>query len=214
MRSEQPYLTIWLVGLKKADARDYRQLLEESGPLRAELVPVRPGVEEYADLAASPELGIVLIGQALWKKSDRTYTSVDLALFLRALRAELPIFLVGDGHASDDEGAFDAVIADADLRERPRAVAARLLRAAGRFEAARSTRQERLQGLLDRQIAGTLTPAESADLDALRADYERAAQLKVARAVESQELDLLEKKALVEQLELLAMKLERGLRAP
>lgn len=205
---DQAPAILWLIGGKKADAREQRQLLEQPPELEVRLVPLRERVEDYADLAANPDTGAVLISGTLWKRSDHAYTSVDVAAFLRSLRVELPIFLIGDD-VEDDDGAFDGVIDPRELRRRPELYRGRLLRATGRYQASLSAAQQRLQQLLDRQINGALTPDEAEELLALRALAERAAQVKLAKQVESLELDLAEKRAMVEQLEALAARLER-----
>jgi hypothetical protein len=205
---------IWLVGGKKADAREQKQLLEQAAELQVVLVPLRERVDEYADLAANPDTGAVLLSASLWKRSDHTYSSADLAAFLRSLRPELPIYLI-TSEPDDDIDAFDGVLMARELRKRPDVYGPRLLRAAGRYQTALSERQRRLQELLDRELAavsGDIAPLGAAEIDelaALRADMERAAQFKVAKHTERLELDLLERRNLVEQLEALTERLAR-----
>lgn len=200
--------TIWLVGGKKAEAREQKQLIEQLGALEVGIIPVRERADEYADLAANPDTGAVLISESIFKRSGHAYSGDDLATFLRTLRADLPIYLLTDDDDEAATGSFDGVIAAADLRRRPEVYSRRLLRAAGRYQAALQGRQRRLQELLDRQIADTLSPADAAELAELRADAERAAQVKLAKHAERAELDLVERRTLVEQLEALAERLE------
>jgi hypothetical protein len=205
--SDNPAI-VWLVGSKKSDAREYRELLEASDNLQVAVVALRPRVEDYADLAANSDTGAIILSDSIRRRSDKAYSSGDVAAYLRALRAQLPIFVLSEDDAAEDDPAVDAIFAARDLRKRPEAYTTRLMRAIGRYQDAMSAHQQRLQALLDRQIAGALTAEEAEELARLRSSSERAAQVKVAKQAESQEVDLLEKRELVSQLEALATKLE------
>jgi hypothetical protein len=195
------------VGGKKAEAQEQRRLIEQADALEVVLVPLRERVDEYADLAANHQTGVVLLSASLWKKSGHAYGSADVASFLRTLRPALPIFLLSDDE-EDDHSAFDGVIGLKDLRRRPHVYASRLQRAAGRYRDDLDERQRRLQALLDRQVDEALPPDEADELDDLRAFAERPAQVNVAKQARRLELELAEKRNLVRRLEALAERLE------
>jgi hypothetical protein len=198
----------WLVGCDKLAAREWQSLLQRSQQLDVRVVPPLPRVEDYADLTVGGEAAAVLICASVVTQVEQVYSGATIADYLRALHPDLPIFLLDDGGSGEpDSASVDAVIAGDDLRDRPGVHSSRLLRAAGRYGAALSARQFRLQQLLDRQIAGTLDDAEAAELATLRADVERPAAVKAAKRAELHDVDLLEKRDLVDQLAALAEKL-------
>lgn len=201
---------VWLVAGSDAAAQECQRLLEQSGQLDVRRVPLRASVEEHADLAANPDTGAIVIADTIARQVRGAYNSTVIADYLRALRVELPIFILcSDAAACEEPLAADGTFTVAELRRRPEVYAGRILRALGRYHAALSGRQQRLQELIDRQLAGSLSPAEAEELAELRADVERPSEVRLAKQAEQHAVDLADRRHLVEQLEALAEKLNR-----
>lgn len=197
---------VWLIDGGEAAAAEYRRLFEQSGQLRVRRAPIRSSVDEYADLAADLETGAVIISEAIGRKTDGAYDGATIAEYLRALRAELPIFMLSTSAATDIPAA-DGMFTVEELRHRPEMYVGRILRAAGRYAEALTARQQRLKTLIDRQFEGSLSEEQAQELAELRADIERPAEVRLAKYAELHDIDRAEKKHLVEQLEALAEKL-------
>jgi hypothetical protein len=204
---------VWLIDGDRVAARQHQLLLQHNNALTVQLVPIRARVEDYADLAAHPETGAVLISRLVELYSGGVYNSAMIADYLRALRPDLPLFLLVDDGSGDVGGpSVDGAFSVADLYQQPDVYRRRLLRAVGRYEQAMSTRQQRLQVLLDADLAGTLDATGAEELAALRADFERAAEVSQAKRVAQHEVDLAEKRQLVTQLEAIAQQLRAARR--
>jgi predicted MPP superfamily phosphohydrolase len=215
--NEQPNI-IWFIHGSKAEARDDIALLASSGQLIVRSVGLRPGVRDYADLVANPETGAILIGRITPRRTEEGYDSIALADFLRALRADLPIFFVTDHHdtdAADAAAAFDAVFKLADIRREPDAYIRRIQRAVGRYTQSLTRHQNRLRELLDRQYSTespstVLSNSDLDELEELRRHTERPVDGRLARYIERQNAALREQQNLVDQLEALTEKLDKA----
>ncbi len=158
------------------DADLYRQLLEAAGEIKIEYVPARPGVADYADLAADPETGAVVIDERLGVYAGVDYTGLQVADFLRTLRPELPIYILTNyaNEIADDQGeSVEFIIDKKTVRNAARVYAVRILRAMQQYEAALTKQQRRLKELIDRKLAGELSKEEEVELQQLRAAIER-----------------------------------------
>ncbi|MCU0490094.1 MAG: hypothetical protein MUD01_00695 [Chloroflexaceae bacterium] len=201
---------LWLIDGAASETRHYKRQLERTHQLHVQAVPLRSAVVEYADLAANPHTGAVIISQKIGQQTNGSYDSATIADFLRTLREELPLFLLASSEAEDTSPVFDGVLLAAQLEQRPEVYIPRLLRAAGRYEQALSARRRRTKELLDQQVLGALAVDEEAELAALRSYFERPADIKLAKRIEKRDAELSEKRSLVEQLESLAQKLEQA----
>jgi hypothetical protein len=158
------------------DADLYRQLLEAAGEIKIEYVPARPGVADYADLAADPETGAVIIDERLGVYAGVDYNGLQVADFLRTLRPELPIYILTNyaNEIADDQGeSVEFIIDKKTVRKAAKVYVARILRAMQQYEAALTDQQRRLKELIDRKLADELSEEEEAEFQQLRAAIER-----------------------------------------
>ena len=158
------------------DADLYQQLLEAAGEIKIEYVPARPRVADYADLAADPETGAVIIDERLSEFTGVDYTGLQVADFLRALRPELPIYILTNyaNEILDDQGeSVEDIIDKKTVRKAAKVYVVRILRAMQQYEAALTEQQRRLKELIDRKLSGELSEEEEAELQQLRAAIER-----------------------------------------
>jgi FixJ family two-component response regulator len=196
------------------DADLYRQLLEAVGEIKMEYVPARPGVADYADLAADPETGAVIIDERLSEYAGVDYTGLQVADFLRTLRPELPIYILTNyaNEIADDQGeSVEFIIDKKTVRKAAKVYVARILRAMQQYEAALMEQQRRLKELIDRKLAGELSVKEGAELQQLRAAIERpfaTAELEHERLWHE---DLQQQRELLERLEQVARGIRRDI---
>ena len=196
------------------DADLYRQLLEAAGEIKIEYVPARPGVTDYADLAADPETGAVVIDERLGVYAGVDYTGLQVADFLRTLRPELPIYILTNyaNEIADDQGeSVEFIIDKKTVRNAARVYAVRILRAMQQYEAALTKQQRRLKELIDRKLAGELSEEEEAELQRLRAAIERPfapAEIEHERRWDE---ELRQQRELLEQLEQIARGIQRDI---
>jgi CheY-like chemotaxis protein len=158
------------------DADLHQQLLEAAGKIRIEYVPARPSVDDYADLAADPGTGAVMIDERLGEFAGVDYTGLEVADFLRTLRPELPIYILTNyaNEIADDQGeSVEFIIDKKTVRKAAKVYVARILRAMQQYEAALTDQQRQLKELIDRKLAGELSEEEEAELQQLRAAIER-----------------------------------------
>lgn len=170
---------VWLVEDDKEQADQYGRLLEiaSDNQFIVNYVAVKPRITDYAELLADGRTRAVIIDQRLSELSGVPYEGIEVAEFLRTLKPELPIFILTQ-HSNDDlllekEGSVEFVIGKDEFIKRDTAYAARILRNIGHYEAALSEKQTRLKELIDRKLSGELTAAEEAELQKIRADFER-----------------------------------------
>jgi hypothetical protein len=196
------------------DANLYRQLLEAAGEIRIEYVPARPGVADYADLAADPETGAVVIDERLGVYAGVDYGGLQVADFLRTLRPELPIYILTNyaNEIADDQGeSVEFIIDKKAVRSAAKVYAVRILRAMQRYEVALTEQQRRLKELIDRKLAGELSAEEGTELQQLRAAIERpfaTAELEHERLWDE---ELQQQRELLEQLEQIARGIRRDI---
>jgi hypothetical protein len=203
---------LWLIAGKDDEADAIRARLEAEGAFQVRIVKPRPALEDYSDLAADASTVGVIVGQLKRRRNDLNYDVIDLIDYLRALRADLPLFLLTNkdtAELEDRAASADAVFTVRELEQRPQVYTSRMQRTIGRYQQALSQRQQRLRELLDRQIADTLSPDESDELADLQAELERAHESRVVKAVERQQRYLSEQRSLVAQLEAVADRLDR-----
>jgi hypothetical protein len=158
------------------DADLHQQLLEAAGRIKVEYVPARPGVDDYADLAADPETGAVMIDERLGEFAGVDYTGLQVADFLRTLRPELPIYILTNyaSEIADDQGeSVEFIIDKKTVRKAAKVYVARILRAMQQYEAALMKQQRRLKELIDRKLVGELSEEEETELQHLRTAIER-----------------------------------------
>lgn len=165
-----------LIDDDQQDADLYQQLLEATGEISVECVPARSGVGDYANLAADPETGAVLIDERLGELAGVDYTGLEVADFLRTLRPELPIYILTNyaNEIPDGQGeSVEAIIDKKTLQNAPKVYVVRILRAMQQYEAALSDQQRRFKELIDCKLAGELSEEEEVELQQLRAAIER-----------------------------------------
>jgi CheY-like chemotaxis protein len=159
------------------DADLYRQLLEAAGEIKIDYVPARPGVADYADLAAAPEIGAVIIDERLGVYAGVDYNGLQVADFLRTLRPELPIYILTNyaNEIADDQGeSVEFIIDKKTVRKAAKVYVIRILRAMQQYEAALTEQQRRLKELIDRKLVGELSEEEETELQHLRTAIERS----------------------------------------
>lgn len=170
---------VWLVEDDAEQADQYGRLLEigSGHQFKVNYVAVRPHITDYAALLADGRTRAIIIDQRLSELSGVPYEGIEVAEFLRALKPNLPIFILTQ-HGNDDlllekEGAVEFVMGKDELIKRDTTYATRILRNIGHYEAALSKQQARLKELIDHKLAGELTTAEEVELQKIRADFER-----------------------------------------
>lgn len=200
-----------LIEDNRDDADLYQQLLEAAGEIKIEYVPARPSVADYADLAADPETGAVIIDERLSEFAGVDYTGLEVAGFLRTLRPELPIYILTNyaNEIPDDQGeSVESIIDKKTVRKAPKVYVIRILRAMQQYEVALTDQQRQLKELIDRKLAGELSEVEETELQQLRAAIERPfapAEIEHERRWEE---ELQQQRELLEQLE----QITRGIR--
>ena len=196
------------------DADLYKQLLEAAGRIKIEYVPARPGVDDYADLAADPETGAVMIDERLGEFAGVDYTGLQVADFLRTLRPELPIYILTNyaNEIADDQGqSVEFIIDKKTVRKAAKVYVARILRAMQQYEAALMKQQRRLKELIDRKLAGELNEEEETELRQLRAAIERPFAPGEIEHERRWDEELRQQKELLEQLEQIARGIQRDI---
>lgn len=173
---------VWLVEDDPVQANQYSRLLElaSHGQLKVKFVPVREVLEDYGSLLAEPETAAIILDQRLGEQSGVNYQGIDAAEYLRALKPEIPIFILTQ-HGSDDlllskEESVEFVIDKEDLSDlshKAEVHAIRILRAIGRYEESLTEKQRRMSQLVDKMISEGLDAAESAELSQIRAEFQR-----------------------------------------
>jgi FixJ family two-component response regulator len=196
------------------DADLYGQLLEAAGEINIEYVPARPGVADYADVAADPETGAVIIDERLSEFAGVDYTGLEVADFLRTLRPELPIYILTNyaNDIPDDQGeSVEFIIDKKTVRKAAKVYVVRILRAMQQYEAALMEQQRRLKELIDRKLADELSEEEEAELQQLRATIERPFALAEIEQGRQWHEELRQQKELLEQLEQIAKGIRRDI---
>jgi hypothetical protein len=158
------------------DADLFQQLLELTGEIKVEHIRVRPGIADYADMAADPETGAVIVDERLGEYAGVNYTGMKVAEFLRGLRPELPIYILTN-YANEipvgEGGTVENIVDKNALRKAPLVHIKRILRAMQQYEAALTEQQQRFRELIDRKLSGDLDESEEIELQQLRVAVER-----------------------------------------
>jgi len=170
---------VWLIEDDEEQADQYGRLLEIAGDnqFKVNYVAVKPRITDYEALLANDRTGAVVIDQRLSELSGVAYEGIEVAEFLRAIRPELPIFILTQ-HSNDDlllekEESVEFIIGKGDLTKRDTTYAARILRSIGRYEAALNEKQARLKELIDLKLSTGLDEKGEEELREIRADFER-----------------------------------------
>lgn len=173
---------VWLIEDDPDQADQYSRLLEEASKhqLRVIFVPVEEALDNYTSLLADPETGAIILDQRLGEQSGVNYQGIDAAEYLRAIKPEIPIFILTQ-HGSDDlllskEENVEFVIDKdelSDLDHKAQVHAIRILRAIGRYEESLTEQQHRMSQLVDKMMSEGLDAAESTELSQLRAKFQR-----------------------------------------
>lgn len=184
--------TVWFVEDDKDEAEKYKRFLERVGNIRIKTIKpsVYPSLSDYRKLATDASTGAFLIDQRL-DQSGVGYTGMEVADYLRQVKPELPIYML-TGYPEDIQGGEAAgqvedVIRKSEVRKWAPQYVARILRSIQRYEEAMIERQKRLDGLIDRKLAGKLTKAEESELQQLRHAIERPYGLELISAVSRRE---------------------------
>jgi CheY-like chemotaxis protein len=194
---EQSKKIVWLVDDDDTDAKQYKRFLNGGDKLHVEIVTPLPRVQDYANLLTNPETGAFILDHRLFDFKTASYTGLELANDLRALRPELPIFILTQ-YADDEKlqgqerSVVEAIIAKDKMRNRQDCdvYVTRILRSIKRYEDALTEKQKCLQNLVDKKISGRLTNEEANELAKLRFDVERPADLLLAQKNEKWEAEL------------------------
>lgn len=197
------------------DADLYQQLLEAAGEVKIEYVPARPSVVDYADLAADPETGAVMIDERLGEFAGVDYAGLQVADFLRTLRPELPIYILTNyaNEIADDQGeSVEFIIDKKAVRKAAKVYVARILRAMQQYEAALTEQQRRLKELIDRKLAGELSEQGETELQQLRAAIERPFAPAEIEQERQWDEELQRQEEQLERLEKIAQEIQQAIR--
>ncbi len=171
---------VWLIDDDENDAEECERFLEISGELEIVFVQPRPILSDYVDLITNPDTAAFIIDQRLSDSANAPYEGLDLADYLRALRPDLPIYILtnyADDTLEENGQSADAIIKKGNVRDYTEVTIARILRSIKRYEETLTEKQHRLKTLIDRKIADELTEAEAQELEVLRSDIERPSDL-------------------------------------
>lgn len=158
------------------DAELYIRLLKRGGDIEIEFVGVRPSMSDYADSLADSETGAFIVDERLSEYGGVDYTGLQLADFLRAIRPELPIYILTNypKDIPESSGAsVEFVVDKSSIRSTAQVVVSRILRHMQRYEIALSEQQKRLKDLIDLKLTKGLSTEEERVLEQLRAAIER-----------------------------------------
>lgn len=198
---------VWLIEDDEEQADQYGRLLEIASDhqFMVHYVAVKPRITDYAELLADSHTRAIIIDQRLSELSGVPYEGIEVAEFLRALKPELPIFILTQ-HSTDDlllekEQSVEFVMGKDELTKRDTAYAARILRNIGHYEAALSKQQVRLKELIDRKLSGELTTEEETELQKIRADFERPLAQKLAQQESTWEAEKITREEFLKELQ-------------
>ena len=161
----------------------YRRLLEDSGLPRVEAFSPQDfhQISGYNFLASLGEFGAVILDERLDELSGVSYSGLEVAQFLRALRPELPIYIMtnwpDDLAQSEEAGDVEDVISKSDFSQHPSKYSARILRATSRYEESLNEKAREFGALIDKKLNGLLDITSSERLSELQAEFERASAI-------------------------------------
>jgi hypothetical protein len=166
--------TIYIIHPDTVQATAIAQQLERCTHLEVQIAPLQLAAADYADMAAAPDTGAVIVAQHLDPHSALGYAGIDVAEHLRRVRPGLPIYLLvrGEEDLASREAVVEQVILEDDLLQRCPVYAARILRAMGRYLDAMSEQELRYRDLVARKLDGTLSESEEDELTARRTEIE------------------------------------------
>lgn len=158
------------------DADVYPRLLTASGRINVQHLAPLDDLTDYAELAAHPSIGAVIVDQRLSPRSGVPYSGYDVVQLLRSLRPELPIYMLTNYSREippGSRGSAEVIIVKGEAIQSADDWAQVIQRAMERYDKALTAQQSRFKELIDRKLTTDLTPEEEEELLQLRAALER-----------------------------------------
>ncbi len=174
--ADQHKPVIWLIDENEYELRTHRAILAK---ILTEQVEIRalqpyPNLDDNTVLLEDPRTACIIIDQKIKEAGIAGYAGIDLARFLRAISPKLPIYILTNFAAEEDEFAgsewsVEDIIAKGDMvdTEKRQTTAARILRRINVYHDILGERETRFRVLLKRSLEADLSADEQGELDEL-----------------------------------------------
>ena len=202
---------LYLIDDRPSEAEEYQELLgAQSGDVEIRILPPPDNKEEVGALIGNEETAGFIIDHRL--EEAVPYDGTDLAAYLRAVRKEIPVFMLtshsADVEAHEHSDAVDNVFSKDLVRNRAPALMKRIERRIGQYDEALSAKVQRLSHLLDLHLAGTIGPEHEQELEELQRELERPVDALLSKLTDQDEAFVEKEQQLVVRLERLVTKLD------
>jgi CheY-like chemotaxis protein len=202
---------VLLVEDDEKDAKRYKRFLEKSGDVAVEIIEPMTSFASYGPLISDPSTGAMVIDQRLDDATAVQYSGTQLALWIRTMVSDLPIFALTNypGDIDQSENVYISVFDKGKIAKDSKVYSDFIRESIQRYNAALTEKQQRLRELIDKKIDDELSESEAEELATLRADFERPADLILAEQSDAWESYLQEFSGLVEQLRQIGNKIDK-----
>ncbi|MFN8490031.1 MAG: hypothetical protein U0350_20760 [Caldilineaceae bacterium] len=188
---------IWFIDENENQSRTYtrklRRLLPDSITVERLFPPYRQ-MQEYVALIRDPETVCIFVDQKLKDTAIANYTGIELAQYLRAIDAKLPIYILTNYEDLRDEYAVgewsvEDVIPKEVFNNKSELLIfkARLLRRLDVYEDLLMNRSQRFNQLLRKRLSEGLSDVEETEFQELQ--FERFAAIEASEGSQKLELE-------------------------
>ena len=183
--------SVLLVDDSEADRDLYCEFLGTDGHLDVTAISPasHPKMSDYGSLLAE-QFEAVILDNRMNQEAGVPFNGAELAEYLRQVDPGVPIFILSnyaeEAESTDQSGVSESIINKNALHsgEDARKYIARILRAIGKFQEARTETEKRIDDLIARKLEGSISEAENEELEHWRTRVAAPASEEAMVAVE------------------------------
>jgi FixJ family two-component response regulator len=200
----EPKLTIWVVDEIDADLQTTVTALKRHLKNKAQIDVVglsaitRPKKEDYLSIVSNPRTAALILDQRLKTRGSVDHTGIELALFLRNVSPNIPIYIMTgytteNGEPNDEFNGTDWSVEDIldksilSKKSEMNRFVERLLRRINVHVTITEEREKMFQTLLLRSMEAELTPEEQEEFD--RISFERLGALALSDQLQQRQME-------------------------